>query len=38
MKTKKEGKGGKVLTDREKFDLITKGKVPKKTTPKKKSK
>jgi hypothetical protein len=36
MKTKKnEGKGGLVLTDREKFDLITKGKKPvaKKTTP-----
>lgn len=29
---KAEGKGGKVLTDREKFDLITKGKKP---TPKK---
>jgi hypothetical protein len=29
MKTKKnEGKGGLVLTDKEKFDLITKGKKP----------
>ncbi len=40
MKTKKkEGRGGNVLTDREIFDLITKGKKPtKKATPKKKSK
>ena len=28
---KKEGKGGKVLTDKEKLDLITKGKKPAKT-------
>lgn len=27
---KKEGKGGKVLTDKEKLDLITKGKKPNK--------
>lgn len=36
MKAKKnEGKGGKVLTDKEKLDLITKGKKP---TAKKKKK
>lgn len=28
---KKEGKGGKVLTDKEKLDLITKGKKPSKS-------
>lgn len=27
-KKKVEGKGGKVLTDKEKLDLITKGKKP----------
>lgn len=28
MKKKNDGKGGKVLTDKEKLNLITKGKKP----------
>ena len=35
MKKKKDGKGGKVLTDKQKLNLIKNGTVPKNTTKKK---